>query len=157
MSAQKVVPEKTTDNVHALTVGVRWSDFDMYGHMMNSNFIELAQEARLAFAMHNFYARGVNMVAFVRHIDADYVRPIKWDGRHGTVTVETTVVRLGTTSFTTRQKIKDAQGQVACVIDCVQVAIDPGTQMPREVTEEERNIILEHAVVELDEQRDHGE
>ncbi|KKO81001.1 MULTISPECIES: acyl-CoA thioesterase [Corynebacterium] len=157
MSAQKVVSEKTTDNVHALTVGVRWSDFDMYGHMMNSNFIELAQEARLAFAMHNFYARGVNMVAFVRHIDADYVRPIKWDGRHGTVTVETTVVRLGTTSFTTRQKIKDAQGQVACVIDCVQVAIDPGTQMPREVTEEERNIILEHAVVELDEQRDHGE
>ena len=96
-------------------------------------------------------------MAFVRHIDADYVRPIKWDGRHGTVTVETTVVRLGTTSFTTRQKIKDAQGQVACVIDCVQVAIDPGTQMPREVTEEERNIILEHAVVELDEQRDHGE
>lgn len=157
MSAQKVVSEKTTDNVHALTVGVRWSDFDMYGHMMNSNFIELAQEARLAFAMHNFYARGVNMVAFVRHIDADYVRPIKWDGRHGTVTVETTVVRLGTTSFTTRQKIKDAQGQVACVIDCVQVAIDPGTQTPREVTEEERNIILEHAVVELDEQRDHGE
>ena len=157
MSAQKVVSEKTTDNVHALTVGVRWSDFDMYGHMMNSNFIELAQEARLAFAMHNFYARGVNMVAFVRHIDADYVRPIKWDGRHGAVTVETTVVRLGTTSFTTRQKIKDAQGQVACVIDCVQVAIDPGTQMPREVTEEERNIILEHAVVELDEQRDHGE
>ena len=67
------------------------------------------------------------------------------------------MVRLGTTSFTTRQKIKDAQGQVACVIDCVQVAIDPGTQMPREVTEEERNIILEHAVVELDEQRDHGE
>ena len=150
MSAQKVVSEKTTDNVHALTVGVRWSDFDMYGHMMNSNFIELAQEARLAFAMHNFYARGVNMVAFVRHIDADYVRPIKWDGRHGTVTVETTVVRLGRTSFTTRQRIKDSQGQVACVIDCVQVTIDPQTQMPREVSEEERNIILEHAVVELD-------
>ena len=152
MSAQNVVSEKTKDNVHALTVGVRWSDFDMYGHMMNANFIELAQEARLAFAMHHFYARGVNMVAFVRHIEADYVRPIKWDGRHGTVTVETTVVRLGTTSFTTRQTIKDAQGQVACVIDCVQVTIDSATQMPREVSEQERNIILEHAVVELEQQ-----
>lgn len=152
MPAQNVVSEETKDNVHELTVGVRWSDFDMYGHMMNANFIELAQEARLAFAMHHFYSRGVNMVAFVRHIDADYVRPIKWDGRHGTVTVETTVVRLGTTSFTTRQKIKDAQGQVACVIDCVQVTIDPDTQMPREVSEQERTIILENAVVELDEQ-----
>ena len=152
MSTQNVVSEETTDNVHALTVNVRWSDFDMYGHMMNANFIELAQEARLAFAMHHFYSRGLNMVAFVRHIDADYVRPIKWDGRHGTVTVETTVVRLGTTSFTTRQKIKDAQGQVACVIDCVQVTIDPDTQMPREVSEQERTIILENAVVELDEQ-----
>ena len=66
--------------------------------------------------------------------------------------METTVVRLGTTSFTTRQTIKDAQGQVACVIDCVQVTIDPDTQMPREVSEQERNIILEHAVVELEQQ-----
>ena len=150
MSTQNVVSEETTDNVHALTVNVRWSDFDMYGHMMNDNFIELAQEARLAFAMHNFYSRGLNMVAFVRHIEADYLRPIKWDGRHGTVTVETTVVRLGKTSFTTRQQVKDVHGEVACVIDCVQVTIDPDTQMPRPVSEDERQIILEHAVVELD-------
>ena len=150
MSTQNVVSEETTDNVHALTVNVRWSDFDMYGHMMNANFIELAQEARLAFAMHNFYSRGLNMVAFVRHIEADYLRPIKWDGRHGTVTVETTVVRLGKTSFTTRQQVKDVHGEVACVIACVQVTIDPDTQMPRPVSEDERQIILEHAVVELD-------
>ena len=59
-------------------------------------------------------------------------------------------MRLGKTSFTTRQQVKDAHGEVACVIDCVQVTIDPDTQMPRPVSEDERQIILEHAVVELD-------
>ena len=58
--------------------------------------------------------------------------------------------RLGKTSFTTRQQVKDVHGEVACVIDCVQVTIDPDTQMPRPVSEDERQIILEHAVVELD-------
>ncbi len=41
----------------------------MYGHMMNANYIELAQEARLAFAMDHFYKNGLDMIAFVRHLD----------------------------------------------------------------------------------------
>ena len=39
-----------TPSVHTYRIQTRWSDFDMYGHMMNANYIELAQEARLAFA-----------------------------------------------------------------------------------------------------------
>lgn len=140
----------SSENVHAHTVGVRWSDFDMYGHMMNANYIELAQEARLAFAMDHFYKNGLDMIAFVRHLDADYVCPLKWDGKNSTVTVETTVVRLGNTSFTTRQEIKDSTGNVACVITCTQVVIDKATQMPRAISEDEKKIILENALVKLD-------
>ncbi|WP_371325955.1 thioesterase family protein [Corynebacterium sp. HMSC077D10] len=29
---------------------MRWSDFDRYGHMMNANYVEIAQEARLIYA-----------------------------------------------------------------------------------------------------------
>ncbi|WP_368502626.1 acyl-CoA thioesterase [Corynebacterium sp.] len=138
------------DTVHAHNVEVRWSDFDMYGHMMNANYIEIAQEARLAFAKDHFYSQGVDLIAFVRHIEAEFLRPLVWDGRLSTIRVETSVVRLGTTSFTTRQEIKDPQGNVACVVNCTQVTIDKETQKPRPVSEEEKKIILEHADVQLE-------
>ena len=38
------------NRIHVHTIPVRWSDFDRYGHVTNSAYIELAQEARLAFA-----------------------------------------------------------------------------------------------------------
>lgn len=31
-----------TDNAHTHQVLTRWADFDMYGHMMNANYIEVA-------------------------------------------------------------------------------------------------------------------
>ena len=139
-----------TDNAHTHQVPTRWGDFDMYGHMMNANYIELAQEARLAFAMDHFYKQGLELIAFVRHLDVDYVRPLKWDGKNSTVTVETAVVRLGNTSFTTRQEIKDGAGNVTCVVTCTQVVIDKVTQAPRPVSEEEKKVITENALVKLD-------
>ncbi len=31
------------------------------------------------FLPYHFYKNGLDMIAFVRHLDADYVRPLKWD------------------------------------------------------------------------------
>ena len=60
-----------TPSVHTYRIQTRWSDFDMYGHMMNANYIELAQEARLAFAKEHIYSKGLDFIAFVRHLDVD--------------------------------------------------------------------------------------
>ena len=54
---------------HEVSVPVRWSDFDRYGHMMNANYIEIAQEARLAFARDVIYPEIPDFDVFVRHID----------------------------------------------------------------------------------------
>ena len=125
--------------LHVSAVPVRWSDFDRYGHLMNANYVELAQEARLKFANDEFYAKGHDFAVFVRHIDVDFLRPVMPDTTE--VRVETQVVEIGNTSFTTRQEIKDRQGRVACVVECVQVTIDMDTSRPRSITQQEIKIL----------------
>lgn len=130
-------------NVHVHEIPVRWGDFDRYGHVTNSAYIELAQEARLKFAQDNFYSQGHEFVVFVRRLEADYIRPLLPNTQ--VVTVDTQVSNVGTTSFTTRQEIKDAQGRVCCVIECVQVTVDTQTTSPREITSKEIGILSQTA------------
>ncbi len=129
--------------LHVTTVPVRWSDFDRYGHIMNANYIEVAQEARLQFADEEFTARGYDFAVFVRHLDVDYLRPVLPDTTE--LVIETQVVEIGNTSFTTRQEIKDRQGRIACIVECVQVAIDLNTERPRSITELEVKILTRAA------------
>ncbi|WJY90346.1 acyl-CoA thioesterase [Corynebacterium confusum] len=129
-------------SIHTHEVPVRWSDFDRYGHLMNANYVELAQEARLAFAEDKFYSQGHEFAAFVRHLDLDFRLPIEPRGTTSVV-VETQVVELGNSSLTTRQEIKDKNGRVACVVECVQVAVDLETQRPRPLSDAERDILTQ--------------
>lgn len=123
-------------------VQVRWSDFDRYGHMMNANYIEIAQEARLLFAKDTFYSKGIEFASFVRHLAVDFRAPITGVDIVA-LRVETEIVEMGNTSFTTRQRIFDQHGKVSCVVDCVQVVVDQRTSQPRPIADAERAILLE--------------
>ena len=129
---------------HIHRVAVRWSDFDRYGHMMNANYVEIAQEARLIYAQERIFPDVPEFAAFVRHLELDYKNPIQPQGL-SSVEVESWVTRIGNTSFTTRQNIRVPDGPVACEIDCVQVAVDLHTGLPRPLTEHEKEIIGAHA------------
>ena len=127
--------------VHQAYVELRWSDFDRYGHMNNAQYVEIVQESRVQFSLDNFVARGLEMPMFVvRHLEADYRIPLM-PGTTNKALVESTVLKVGRTSFNTRQEVKDDRGQTTCVIDCTLVAIDPKTLKPREITEEEAKIL----------------
>ena len=131
--------QRVNNNVHVYEVPLRWGDFDRYGHVTNSAYLDLAQEARLAFAREFFYSQGHDFAVFVRRVEADYTRPIL--PNNASVTVETWVTRVGNTSFTTRQELKDSQGRVCCTIECVQVTVDDATATPREITQAEIGIL----------------
>ena len=63
--------------VHVCRIPVRWSDFDRFGHLTNSAYVEVAQEARLDWAHQEFVQKGMDVPSvFVRHITADYRLPI---------------------------------------------------------------------------------
>lgn len=135
---------------HEVSVPVRWSDFDRYGHMMNANYIEVAQEARLAFARDEIYPRMPGFDVFVRHIDADFRAPVRAEETRE-LTVRSGIVRLGATSLTSRQKIARAGEAVACVIDTVQVLVDLDSGRPRKMTDAEREILEELIIDDADE------
>lgn len=135
--------------LHVTTVPVRWSDFDRYGHIMNANYVEVAQEARLQFAEDEFTARGHDFAVFVRHLDIDYLRPVLPDTTE--LLIETQVVEIGNTSFTTRQEVKDRTGRVCCVVECVQVTVNIQTAAPRAISKTERKVLTRVASSEVQE------
>lgn len=141
-----------SDSIHTHHIPVRWSDFDRYGHIMNANYVEIAQEARLAFAEDKFYSQDIDFAAFVRHLDVDFRKPIEPEG-NSELLIESQVVEVGNTSFVTRQEIKDKHGRTACVVECVQVAVDLDTQMPRTLTEQEREILLNIGQTKVEEKK----
>ena len=141
-----------SDSIHTHHIPVRWSDFDRYGHIMNANYVEIAQEARLAFAEDKFYSQDIDFAAFVRHLDVDFRKPIEPEG-NAELLIESQVVEVGNTSFVTRQEIKDKHGRTACVVECVQGAVDLDTQMPRTLTEQEREILLNIGQTKVEEKK----
>lgn len=130
------------NNIHTTTVPLRWTDYDMYGHVNNAKYLEIAQESRLAFAQDNFFSKGHDLMVFVRRYEVDLRMPIETNTTEVTVTSQ--VVEFGNTSFTTRQELKDQHGRVAAVIETVQVAIDKETHRPRPLTDEERHIMTHY-------------
>lgn len=130
----------TTGPIHTTKVPVRWGDFDRFGHINNASYIELAQEARAVFAMEEFVERGHAMpAAFVRSMKIDYLSAIMPDTME--VIVETQVVHIGNTSFTTVQQLKDRHGALACVVETVQITVDLQTGKPRAIEEHERKVL----------------
>ncbi|APT93628.1 hypothetical protein CPHO_03095 [Corynebacterium phocae] len=121
-------------------VPIRWSDFDRYGHLMNANYIELAQEARMQFARDHIFPEFPLFAAYVRHLDIDYSAPIKPEGIRE-LEIDTWTTKVGNTSFTTHQEIRAPRGPVACEVNCVQVAVDLDSGMPRSLTEREKEIL----------------
>lgn len=125
--------------VHIVTFPLRWLDFDRFGHVTNSAYVEFAQEARLKFGRDLFQARGMNLQAFVRHIELDYLRPLlPWATE---VTVESYVTNIGRTSYSTHQEIKDPEGRVCCVVDVVSVAVDLPEGTSRALTDREQGLL----------------
>lgn len=129
-----------TGPVHTTKIPVRWGDFDRFGHINNASYIEIAQEARAIFAMEEFVERGHAMpAAFVRSMKIDYLSAIMPDTME--VMVETQVIKIGNTSFTTIQYLKDRHGALACVVECVQITMDLNSGKPRPIEEHERKVL----------------
>lgn len=130
-----------TGRVHTLSLPLRWSDFDMYGHVNNSAYLEFSQDSRVAFLkeMESIAGKGSVPQVFVRHAELDYRRGISPSSR--TVTVNSEVTRIGRTSFSVRQLILDSDGIVCCEVKITQVAVDLRSSSPREITDSERQAL----------------
>lgn len=88
---------------------LRWADFDAYRHLNNVRFVELFQEARIAFAQTRFGDRGMfDAATVVARQEIDYLLPL--EQRAGWVDASLWVTALGSASVTMATEITEPVG-----------------------------------------------
>jgi acyl-CoA thioester hydrolase len=116
-----------------ISIGLRWRDMDMLGHLNQAVYHELLEEGRAALFLS--LDRASFPFVLVR-VELDYRREVRRD--HGTVDVVTRVERVGSKSVTLVQQLVRADGVVAAEGSSVLVAWDPQARGSRVLTDDER-------------------
>ena len=113
-------------------VSVRWRDTDALGHVNNAVYLTYLEEARDA-----FYLRALgDPIYVVVRLEIDFraeVRHADW-----IVRVEIAVERLGTTSLTTREVLRTADGEVAAEARVTTVRWDQDARTAVSFSDEQR-------------------
>lgn len=124
-------------------VQVRYTDYDMQGHVNNSiyfNFFDLAKMDYFKKVRGNFKWEDASVV--VASMKSDYLAPTFY---YQDVEVETQVLRLGHKSLTLLQQLVDIDTrEVKCVCQTVMVNIDPVTQKPSPLSQQWRDAICRY-------------
>jgi acyl-CoA thioester hydrolase len=116
-----------------ISIGLRWRDMDMLGHLNQAVYHELLEEGRGAL----FTSLGGMSFPFVLvRVELDYRHEVRRD--HGTVEVLTRVERVGGKSVTLAQEMLLPDGTIAAAGSSVLVAWDPQARGSRELTDDER-------------------
>ncbi|MGW8380259.1 thioesterase family protein [Streptomyces sp. ODS28] len=131
---------------HTYECPLRWSDMDAFGHVNNVVYLRYLEEARIDFMFR--LAREAEADSFAggsvvaRH-EIDYLRPLVH--RHGPVTVETWVTKLGAASATFAYEVKDPDtGVVYARAATVVVPYDLESERPRRLTAAEKAFLEDY-------------
>lgn len=91
------------DRIHITTHRLRFNDTDKLGHVNNAVFAVMLEQGRSEFLADVGLpiGKGAQAVVIAR-LELDFVAEMAWPG---TVRIETEVARIGTRSFTLRQRL----------------------------------------------------
>ncbi len=120
-------------------VSVRWRDTDALGHVNNAVYLTYLEEARDA-----FYLRELgDPIYVVVRLEIDFRAEIRHADR--TVHVQIVVERLGTTSLTTRETLRTADGEVVAEARVITVRWDQDARVAVPFSDEQRARLAEFA------------
>ena len=96
--------------LHSLPIELRWRDLDAFNHVNNSNFMTYLEEARIRW----FESLGEPWLTdafapLLAAVQMNYRQPIPYPG---SIVVELTADRVGTSSVTLGHRITSADGRV---------------------------------------------
>ncbi len=96
--------------LHRMPIELRWRDLDAFNHVNNSNFMTYLEEARIRW----FESLGEDWVTdetapLLAAVQMNYRQPIPYPG---SIVVELTADRVGTSSVTLGHRITSADGRV---------------------------------------------
>ncbi len=108
-----------------LTFPAVWGEMDAFQHVNNVSYVRWAESGRVAYfdrlgLMDSKHARGIGPI--VAKLSIEYRRPVTYPD---TIRVETTVKRIGNTSFTMASRIRsEALGAEVATTEEVIVLLD---------------------------------
>jgi acyl-CoA thioester hydrolase len=115
---------------HRHAVQLRWSDADLYGHVNHARALSLLEDARLVMGSDGTDAPPI----ILARLEVDYRRQLRYRAGES-VDVESWVTRLGGSSLTVRQDLRQ-DGEVA--ISVVAVLVHVAGDASRPMTDAER-------------------
>ncbi len=124
---------------HELTLSLRWRDIDTLGHLNQSVYHELLEEARVGLFSELVRRAGAEHVHggfVVRHVDLDYHHEVRKD--HGQVRVSAWMVRVGDSSLHLGQEVRLLDGTLAASGTTVLVGWDSAKRGKRRLSDSER-------------------
>jgi acyl-CoA thioester hydrolase len=128
---------------HAVDVGLRWRDIDVLGHVNQSVYHELLEEARSAL-LAAIYVGGADSRHrggfVVRHVELDYHREVRRDHEHVTITAR--LAGVGRSSIRVAQEVILPDGTVAASGATVLAGWDPEIRGKRVMTDDEREWLV---------------
>lgn len=134
--------------VYTCEVQVRWGDSDRNGHVNNVLYAEYAQESRTRFFRDCIIGAGAPPAPMVvRTMAFDYRRPVT--DATGPVTIEVSILHVGTSSFGVRQVLHDRHGEICVVAEGVMVGFDPETEKSVPLPDRTRELLREYSPAEV--------
>jgi acyl-CoA thioester hydrolase len=118
-------------------IDIRWRDLDAYGHVNQAVYLTYGEEVLDAWFRKRFDRPSGEVWDYVaRRTTIEYRSELRLEDVHAVGTVE--LVRLGTTSVTTKTTLTAPDGRVAAEVENVVVVIDGKGGGARPLTEAER-------------------
>lgn len=125
--------ERPAEVVTEVTAKLRYRDLDTLGHVNQSVYHVLLEDARIAF-LRSLFGNHPRMV--VGRVEMDYRHEVRI--ADGAVTITTDVQRVGRSSVTLGSRMTTPAGVLAAEAVTVLVAWDPEQRRSRPLTDDER-------------------
>jgi acyl-CoA thioester hydrolase len=133
----RVADPVVSGRTHLVDIQLRFADTDALGHVNNGSYVVYAETGRLEF-LKTFGSAVRSLI--LAHLAVDFRKQVVYGQ---SVSVETWVTRVGTTSVTLAQVIR-ADGELAAEVHSVVVCFDYATQRPTPWSDEVRALLAEY-------------
>lgn len=122
------------------TVELRWRDFDAFGHVNNSVYLDYLEEVRDEWLERALGRQGSSWDFVLVRVAIDFREELLVD-RDNSVLVSCWLDRLGRSSVHTREEVRRSGGELAAEAQSVLVARDRGASRSRPLSGEEREAL----------------
>lgn len=122
--------------MHEKRIALRWRDFDAFGHVNNSVYLDYLEEVRDEWLEETIGRNGSSWDFVLVRVAIDFRRELLVD-RDREVVLSCRVAHVGRSSVHTREEVRTPDGELAAEAESVLVARNRGETKSRPLTPDE--------------------